>query len=105
MITITLTFLVCWWPYIIIFMLGDSIPWGENKGIILWNFVTLAYSQSLINPVLYISINREVRRNVGKLFCCPGQRLASLDLVFATTNIMFRNLGFKQEDAKSVTSC
>ena len=57
--------------------------------------------------VLYCTV--QVRRNVGKLFCCPGQRLASLDLVFATTNIMFKNLGFKQEDAKnqcnSVTSC
>jgi len=36
----TVVFLACWWPYGVIFMMEHS----GDKGIILWNVVTLAYS-------------------------------------------------------------
>ena len=31
------------WPYGLIFIMRDAVP-REKKGIILWNVVTLAYS-------------------------------------------------------------
>jgi len=61
--TITLAFLICWWPYAIIFMLG-------MKGNILRQVVTLAYLNSLINPVLYIAINKQVRKAIVNMFTC-----------------------------------
>ena len=65
--SITLAFLVCWWPYAIIFMMG------KNSGLILQKVVTLAYMNSLINPVLYICINKQVRKAIMKLFTCQEQ--------------------------------
>lgn len=65
--TITLAFLVCWWPYAVIFMMGDTNP------AILQKVVTLAYLNSLINPILYICINKQVRKAIMKLFTCQEQ--------------------------------
>jgi len=65
--TITLAFLVCWWPYAVIFMMGDTNP------AILQKVVTLAYLNSLINPILYICINKQVRKAIMKLFTCEEQ--------------------------------
>jgi len=62
--TITLAFLICWWPYAIIFMIGDFT--------LLWNVVTLAYLNSLINPVLYILINRDVRICIKAILTCKA---------------------------------
>ena len=62
--TITLAFLVCWWPYAIIFMMG------KTSGTILQKVVTLAYLNSLINPILYICISKQVRRAMVQLFTC-----------------------------------
>ena len=57
-------FLICWWPYAIIFMIGDFT--------LLWNVVTLAYLNSLINPVLYILINRDVRICIRAILTCKA---------------------------------
>ena len=65
--TITLAFLVCWWPYAVIFMMGDTNP------AILQKVVTLAYLNSLINPILYICINKQVRKAIMKMFTCQEQ--------------------------------
>ena len=51
-------------------------PWfmmGKNSGLILQKVVTLAYMNSLINPVLYICINKQVRKAIMKLFTCQEQ--------------------------------
>ena len=79
---ITLTFLICWWPYAIIFM---TIPSNEGnmkylgypitRTLILTHFkirnvVLLSYTNSLINPLLYISINKQVRDAVRRLLTC-----------------------------------
>ena len=55
-------FLICWWPYAIIFMIGDFS--------LLWNVVTLAYCNSLINPILYILINQDVRICIRAILTC-----------------------------------
>merc|ERR1712179_628108 len=65
--TITLTFLVCVWPYAIIFMMRD------NRPVVLQKVVTLLYSNSLINPILYICINKQVRKSIMKMFTCQEQ--------------------------------
>lgn len=64
---ITLTFLICWWPYAIIFM---TIPSNEGNMKYLGNVVLLSYTNSLINPLLYISINKQVRDAVRRLLTC-----------------------------------
>ena len=61
--TITATFLVCWWPYAVLFMRRKASSW-------MWNVVVLAYLNSLINPLLYIFINKDVRQSVINLFTC-----------------------------------
>jgi len=65
--TITFTFLVCSWPYAIIFMMRD------NRPVVLQKVVTLLYSNSLINPILYICINKQVRKAIVKMFTCQEQ--------------------------------
>merc|ERR1712117_195654 len=60
--TITFAFLICSWPYAIILMMRDNSP------IVLQRVVTLLYSNSLINPLLYISINKQVRDAIKKMF-------------------------------------
>ena len=65
--TITLTFLICSWPYAIIFMKRD------NRPVVLQKVVTLLYSNSLINPILYICINKQVRKAIIKMFTCQDQ--------------------------------
>lgn len=67
---ITSAFLICWWPYAILFMMKGSGK--EIKGIWIWNVVVLAYFNSLINPVLYIVINKDVRQSVVNLFTCKN---------------------------------
>jgi len=64
---ITFTFLVCIWPYAIIFMMRD------NRPVVLQKVVTLLYSNSLINPILYICINKQVRKAIVKMFTCQEQ--------------------------------
>ena len=58
-------FLACWWPYVIVFMVGwrSGSSW-ENHSKLLMDLVTLAYLNSLINPILYILINRDVRTSI-----------------------------------------
>ena len=66
---ITLAFLICCWPYAILFMLSS----GSNiviPGQWLGNVVVLLYCNSLINPVLYIFINKDVRQSVVNLIRC-----------------------------------
>ena len=40
----------------------------DNSPIVLQRVVTLLYSNSLINPILYISINKQVRDAIKKMF-------------------------------------
>ena len=68
---ITLAFLVCCWPYAVIFMMG----FDKASGAILQKIVTLLYFNSLINPVLYICINKQVRASVIKMFTCKMKEL------------------------------
>ena len=68
---ITIAFLICWWPYAILFMLKSGSNYDIPKTLIL-NVVVLAYCNSLINPVLYIFINKDVRQSVVNLFTCKN---------------------------------
>ena len=54
--------MLCWWPYAIVLMVGV-----ENKRI-LDDLILLPYLNSLINPCLYMIINRDVRASVKKFF-------------------------------------
>ena len=73
--TITLSFLVCVWPYAVIFMKGESFIFGKNNGPTLQKVVTLMYLNSLINPILYICINKQVRKAIVKMFTCQEQEM------------------------------
>eukprot|EP00092_Neocalanus_flemingeri_P096873 GFUD01123349.1.p1 GENE.GFUD01123349.1~~GFUD01123349.1.p1 ORF type:complete len:344 (+),score=82.16 GFUD01123349.1:73-1104(+) len=84
--TITMAFLVCWWPYAIIFMMG------KNSGAILQKVVTLAYLNSLINPILYIFINKQVRNAMVKLFTCKKQDEHDSEFSDDTDGSKFANL-------------
>ena len=64
---ITLAFLSCTWPYVVLFMMK------VNNKVILQRIVTLMYLNSLINPVLYILINKQVSKAIFRMFTCQKQ--------------------------------
>ena len=55
---------MCWWPYAVVFMIGV-----ENNIELVSDLVILAYLNSLINPCLYMGINRDVRAALENFFC------------------------------------
>ena len=66
-------FLLCWWPYAIIFVRGTFMEGEEEKkttGELLYNMVIPAYLNSLINPLLYIALNEDVRETLKNLILC-----------------------------------
>ena len=65
--TITLAFLACTWPYAVVFMMK------VHDKVILQRIVTLMYLNSLINPVLYILINKQVSKAIFRMFTCQRQ--------------------------------
>ena len=68
---ITMTFLICWWPYAILFMLSVGSHY-DIPTIYIGNVVVLAYCNSLLNPVLYIYFNKDVRQTVVNLLTCKS---------------------------------
>ena len=68
--SITAAFLICWWPYALLFMLEGSGMTISRP--LMGNVVVLAYCNSLINPVLYMAINKDVRQSIVNLFTCKN---------------------------------
>ena len=66
--------MVCWWPYAIVFMVGFKSGFQLPT---IHAVVILAYSNSLINPCLYMLINRDVRFELKKIFLCLDPRLVA----------------------------
>ena len=66
---------MCWWPYAIVFMVGlEAFQPTTKNGVVI-----LAYLNSLINPCLYMIINRDVRSQLKKIFRCDNLRQHSVD--------------------------
>jgi len=67
---ITVTFLVCIWPFATVFMIQPNPLFSllgvshETFHMLTAGIVVLTYSNSLINPILYIAINRQVRHAI-----------------------------------------
>ena len=59
--------MLCYWPFAFAFMLRV-----ENMAILDY-LILLAYLNSLINPCLYMSINRDVRASFKKFFSCNNK--------------------------------
>ena len=70
--SLSTAFLVCWWPYAIAFMVG----FHRFSKLTVKIVVILAYLNSLINPCLYMIINRDVRFQLRKIFRCHDHTLA-----------------------------
>ena len=70
---ISAAFLLCWWPYAVIFIRGYFLSDEEeknNNGKLLYSLVIPAYLNSLINPLLYIALKEEVRDELKNLILC-----------------------------------
>ena len=64
---------MCWWPYAIVFMVGlEAFQPTTKNGVVI-----LAYLNSLINPCLYMIINRDVRLKLKKIFRCIDPKLVT----------------------------
>ena len=68
MAILTLAFLICWWPYAVIFMMGRA----EEEPQLAGALVILAYLNSLINPCLYMVINKDVRNGLKNIIPFPS---------------------------------
>ena len=61
-------FLLCWWPYAVILIRGFFLPEDKKTtGRLLYTAVIGGYLNSLINPLLYIALNRDVRGELRNL--------------------------------------
>ena len=65
--TITVVFFLCVAPYFIYF-LAPGKPEAKEK--VLPYIVMLMYLNSVVNPVLYISINSSIRKATLRMFSC-----------------------------------
>ena len=65
-------FLMCWWPYAAIFIRGWFLPEqeDENTGRLLYHTVIGGSLNSLINPLLYIAIKKDVREALKNFILC-----------------------------------
>ena len=64
---ITVVFILCVAPYFIYF-LAPGKPEAKEK--VLPYIVMLMYLNSVVNPVLYISINSSIRKATLRMFSC-----------------------------------
>ena len=81
--------MLCWWPYAIILMVER-----ENKRL-LDDMILLPYLNSLINPCLYMIINRDVRTALKNFFRCNQQSDEVADaeeLSSSTTNFTLKRM-------------
>ena len=72
-------FLLCWWPYAVIFVRGTFMRTEEGKkatGKLLYNMVIPAYLNSLINPLLYIALKDDVKEELKNLILCRNTAMA-----------------------------
>ena len=67
-------FLVCAWPYggFFIAVSGSGVKFNQA---VFDAFVILLYLNSLINPCLYMIINRDVRFELKKIFLCIDSKI------------------------------
>ena len=63
---INAAFLLCWWPYAVVVMMDMDAGVEEKK--ILDDLILLGYLNSLINPCLYMIINRDLRASLRNFF-------------------------------------
>ena len=85
-------FLLCWWPYAICFVLGsfeEEDAERETPHYLLKNIVILAYLDSLINPLLYIAIKKDVREALRNLILCRD--LAEYERLLRNTSALLNN--------------
>ncbi|XP_032992746.1 sphingosine 1-phosphate receptor 4 [Lacerta agilis] len=70
-LVILCTFLICWTPLFILLLIDTfwgNTAWAPHK-VFGW-VLTLAVTNSLINPIIYSLGSKEVRRAVVELLCC-----------------------------------
>ncbi|XP_067112820.1 LOW QUALITY PROTEIN: histamine receptor H2b [Osmerus mordax] len=67
-------FVICWFPYFTFYLVmglrGERNPPAMAHSVVLW----LAYFNSVLNPILYPSLNRDFRKAYGELLRCRGPR-------------------------------
>ena len=70
---VPLAFLLCWWPYAVIFVRTTTMLEEKDKkanGNLLKDVVIPAYFNSLINPILYIAMTPDVKEELKNLILC-----------------------------------
>ena len=70
MATITIVFFICVAPYFIFFLCPGNQDFKESY---LPLIVMVMYLNSLINPLLYMAINSDIRTEVIGWICCRQQ--------------------------------
>ena len=75
MTVVTLTFLLCWWPYAILFLLdigSPNIHDIQSHDMTLAEADILVYANSLMNPIIYMACNPNVRKAI--MYTFTGKR-------------------------------
>lgn len=69
---LVLTLTVCWLPFFVLELLEPFIDYQPKLEII---FLWMGYSNSLMNPIVTVLVQREFREPIHQIVCCRCSRL------------------------------
>uniref|UniRef100_A0AAY4A4I3 Histamine H2 receptor n=1 Tax=Denticeps clupeoides TaxID=299321 RepID=A0AAY4A4I3_9TELE len=101
-------FIVCWFPYFTFFIWMGLRNWKETPEIVHSVVLWLGYFNSVLNPIIYPSLNRDFRRAYSQLLCCRGSNqrnppsLSCVIVYLNYTSIICGELNFVLKSLKSV---
>lgn len=77
---VIVAFVLCWLPFLVLeivrlFLDNTMILTIETLNFL---FIWLAYTNSALNPIIYVTLNREFRKPIKEILCCRCSKLNSI---------------------------
>ncbi|XP_037089615.1 5-hydroxytryptamine receptor 1-like [Pollicipes pollicipes] len=71
-------FIVCWLPFFLLAVIRPLVPRGSIPNSVSDVFLWLGYLNSLLNPIIYATFNRDFRRPFREILCLRCRSLKPL---------------------------